>query len=86
MELSEELGQFKSEFAKQIAVEVEKAKNMNILLVKGQHFLKRGTSESVLGKWKKKPFKHSSAFNSSKFHGSVGSLPSLEQFQDILER
>jgi hypothetical protein len=45
--------------------------------VKGQHSLKRGTSESVLGKWKKKPFEHSSALNSSKFRGSVGSLPSL---------
>ena len=98
MELSEEVGQFKSEFAKQIAMEEGKARNLNILLLKGQHSLKRGTSESVIGKCKKLSVRH------SKFHGSVGSLPSLvlssdhhtadivkeenwvnsEQFKDIL--
>ena len=77
MELSEEVGQFKSEFAKQIAMEEGKARNLNILLLKGQHSLKRGTSESVIGKCKILSVRHSSALNNTKFHGSVGSLPSL---------
>ena len=102
MELPDDFGQFKSEFARQIAMEEEKAKNLNIWLLKGQHGLKRGTSESVLGKARKHPLGQGQAFHNSKFHGSVGSLPSLvlvdklvneeeqwvtaDQFIDILEQ
>jgi len=102
MELPDDFGQFKSEFARQIAMEEEKAKNLNIWLLKGQHGLKRGTSESVLGKARKKPLRQGTDINSSKLHGSVGSLPSLvlvdklvdeeeqwvtaDQFIDILDQ
>jgi len=82
MELSEEVGEFKSEFAKKIAME-EKARNLNILRLQGQHSLKRGTSESVLGKCNKLVTNKSDLYN-TKFHGSVGSLPSLVLGSDQL--
>merc|ERR1719318_1672528 len=75
-------GHFKSDFARQVAMEEEKARNLNIWVLRGQHSLRRGTSESVL--IRKKEIKtstgHNSDFNSSRLHGmhgSVGSLPSL---------
>eukprot|EP00092_Neocalanus_flemingeri_P030615 GFUD01033242.1.p1 GENE.GFUD01033242.1~~GFUD01033242.1.p1 ORF type:complete len:525 (+),score=146.87 GFUD01033242.1:71-1645(+) len=76
MELPDNFGEFKSEFAKQIAMEDEKAKNLNIWLLKGQHSLRRGTSESVLGRGKQQLPGHQ-AFKNSNLRGSVGSLPSL---------
>jgi len=102
MELPDNLSQFKSEFAKQIAMEEEKARNLNIWLLKGQHVLKRGISESVLGKEGKQRQGQLTALNTSKLHSSVGSLPSLlvidklvndeedwvttEQFKEILDQ
>jgi len=102
MELPDNLSQFKSEFAKQIAMEEEKARNLNIWLLKGQHVLKRGTSESVLGKGGKQRQGQLTGLNNSKLHSSVGSLPSLlvidnlvndeenwvttEQFKEILDQ
>ena len=99
MELLDDFGQFKSEFARQIAMEEEKAKNLNIWLLKGQHGLRRGISESILGR--KHPLGHNSApLTRSKLCGSVGSLPSLvmpkqeeeeeewvssDKFKDILD-
>ena len=100
MELLDDFGQFKSEFARQIAMEEEKAKNMNMWLLKGQqHGLRRGRSESLLGR--KHPLGHNSApLSRSKLCGSVGSLPSLlkpkqeeeeeewvssDEFKDILD-
>ena len=99
MELLDDFGQFKSEFARQIAMEEEKAKNLNIWLLKGQHGLRRGRSESLLGR-KHHPGHNSATLNRSKLCGSVGSLPSLvmpkqeeeeeewvssDQFKDILD-
>ena len=102
VELPDKLTQFKSEFAKQIAMEEEKARNLNIWLVKGQHSLKRGTSESVLGKGGKQREGQLTSLNNSRLYSSVGSLPSLlvidnlvndeenwvttEQFKEILDQ
>ena len=102
MEFNNEIGHFKSDFARQVAMEEEKARNLNIWVLKGQHSPRRGTSESVLGSKKgiKTPAGQSSAFKSKLHgHGSVGSLPSLindeggeeawvtsDKFKDILDQ
>jgi len=100
MDLPDDFGQFKSEFARQIAMEEEKARNLNIWLLKGQHGLRRGTSESLLGS---NQLLGQDSLNRSKLCGSVGSLPSLllqgkqeedeeenwvssEEFKDILDK
>jgi len=99
MNLPDDFGQYKSEFARQIAMEEGKAKDMNIWLLKGQHGLRRGTSESLLGRMQ--PLGQEFPLNRSKLCGSVGSLPSLfvpdkqqeeeeiwvspDEFKDILD-
>ena len=100
MEFNNDFGHFKSDFARQVAMEEEKVRNLNIWVLRGQHSLRRGTSESVLGSKKGIRAGQSSAFSSKLHgHGSVGSLPSLvnnddgeeiwvttDKFKDILDQ
>jgi len=93
--------EFKSEFAKQIVMEEENARNLNILMIKRQH-LTRGASEASLGLGMKLSNGNFGAFVNSRSSGSVGSLSSLiknefvededgkwinsDQFKNFLER
>ena len=73
---SNNYSELKSEFAKQIVMEEENARNLNILMLKRQH-LTRGASETSLGFGKKPQNGNFGAFVNSRSCGSVGSLPSL---------
>jgi len=75
MNLADEFAQIKAEFAKQIALKGEKAKNMNVQKLKEKHSFKKMTSESGLGSRRKLTVKDS--LTKSNLTGSTESLPSV---------
>jgi len=75
MNLADEFAQIKAEFAKQIALKGEKAKNMNVQKLKEKHSFKKMTSESGLGLRRKLTVKES--LTKSNLTGSTESLPSV---------
>jgi len=76
MELADEFAQVKAEFAEKIALGEDKSRNMRFDKLKRQHYFKKMTSDSRLGKRKKECPLGQSDKNCA-VYGSSGSLPSV---------
>merc|ERR1719430_2968839 len=76
MELADEFAQVKAEFAEKIALGEDKSRNMRFDKLKRQHYFKKMTSDSRLGRRKKECPLGQSDKNCA-VYGSSGSLPSV---------